>query len=90
MKGYLYILKSEKTGGYYTGSSDNPERRLVSQHNQGFVRSTRIGIPWKIVFKQRYDSLEIARQVEYKLKKLKSRIIVERIIEEQTCKLKVN
>jgi len=88
MKGYLYILKSEKTGKYYVGSSDNPERRLETQHNIGFVRSTRSGIPWKLVFKQEYIDLQTARKVEYKIKKLKSRIIIEKIITENFCKLK--
>ncbi|MBP6989471.1 GIY-YIG nuclease family protein [Candidatus Shapirobacteria bacterium] len=87
MKGYLYILKSEKTGKYYVGSSDNPERRLQTQHNIGFVRSTRSGIPWKLVFKQEYLNLPIARKIEYKLKKLKSRVIIEKIIADNFCKL---
>lgn len=88
MKGFIYILKSDKTGKYYIGSSDNPERRLETQHNIGFVRSTRSGIPWKLVFKQEYIDLQTARKVEYKIKKLKSRIIIEKIITENFCKLK--
>jgi putative endonuclease len=89
VKGYIYILKSDKTGKYYIGSSDNPERRLEKQHNMGFVKSTRSGIPWKIVFKQEYADLLIARKIEHKLKKLKSRIIIEKIIADNFCKLVV-
>ncbi len=87
LKGFVYILKSDKTGKYYIGSSDNPERRLETQHNIGFVRSTRSGIPWKLVFKQEYINLLMARKIEYKLKKLKSRIIIEKIIDDNFCKL---
>jgi len=87
MKGYLYILKSDKTHKYYIGSSDNPQRRLETQHNVGFVRSTRSGIPWKLVFKQEYIDLPTARKIEYKLKKLKSREIIEKVISDNFCKL---
>jgi len=87
MKGYLYILKSDKTGKYYIGSSDNPQRRLETQHNAGFVRSTKNGIPWKLIFKQEYVNLPMARKIEYKLKKLKSRVIIEKIIADNLCKL---
>ncbi len=87
LKGFIYILKSSKTDKYYIGSSDNPERRLETQHNSGFVKSTRNGIPWKLVFKQEYFDLPTARRIECKLKKLKSRTIIERIIADNFCKL---
>ena len=53
----------------------------------GFVRSTRSGLPWKLVFKQEYVDLPTARKVEYKLKKLKSRVIIEKTIADNFCKL---
>ena len=89
MKGYLYILKSEKLDRFYIGSSNDPERRLNNQHNKGFVKSTKIGIPWIIVFKQEYIDLTMARKIEYKLKKMKSRIITERIVKDGICKVKI-
>jgi len=90
MEGYLYILKSEKLDKYYIGSSNNPERRLIAQHNKGFVISTKPGIPWVIVFKQKYPNLKMARQIEYKLKKMKSKIIIEKIIKDNFCKILVS
>jgi len=89
MSGYLYILKSEKHKRYYVGSSDDPERRLVTQHNNGFVKSTKSGIPWIIVFKQKYDSLANARKIEFKLKKYHSRVIIEKIINDGYCKITI-
>jgi len=89
VKGYLYILKSEKLDKYYIGSSDNPNRRLNNQHNRGFVRATKSGIPWKIVFQQEYIDLIMARKIEYKLKTYKSRKIIEKIIQNQNCVVKV-
>jgi len=89
VKGYLYILKSEKLDRFYIGSSDNPERRLINQHNKGFVKATKSGIPWIIVFKQEYIDLVIARRIEYKLKTYKSKKIVEKIIQNQNCTIEV-
>jgi putative endonuclease len=89
VKGYLYILKSEKLDRFYIGSSDNPERRLINQHNKGFVKATKAGIPWEIVFQQKYVDLVMARKIEYKLKTYKSRKIIEKIIQNQDCTIKI-
>jgi predicted GIY-YIG superfamily endonuclease len=87
VKGYLYILKSGKNGRYYVGSSINPERRLLEKHNKGLVAATKYLVPWKIVFKQEYGEIKIARQVEYKLKTFKSKVILEKIIISGVCNI---
>ena len=78
-EGYVYIIQSEATKSYYIGSTANLEQRLF-KHNQGATTSTRHKRPWKLVFSQRYENINQARKVEYRLKKFKSRIIIERII----------
>ena len=45
---YVYILKSEKSGIYYTGIAKNVELRLVN-HNKGKSRFTKGHLPWKII-----------------------------------------
>jgi len=82
MKGYLYILKSLQNNRYYVGSCLNLTNRL-DQHNKGYNKSTKLGRPWNIVFSKEFDDIKIARQIEYKLKKLKSRIITEKIVASQ-------
>jgi len=79
VRGYVYILCSEKTGRYYIGSSSDPERR-VKEHNADLVTATRKRGPWDLVFSQKYDDTKTAHQVEYKLKRLKSRAIIDRIV----------
>jgi len=83
---YVYILQSEKTGRYYIGSSNNISRRL-QEHNAGQTASLSYQRPLKVVFYQGYDNMKIARGIERRLKKLKSRVIIEHIIREGKIKL---
>ena len=85
MTGYLYILKSVKSGKFYTGSSDDYKRRL-REHNEGKVKSTKGKRTWELVYKQLFQTIKEARQAEYKLKRYKSRKIIEQIVEEQIIK----
>lgn len=79
MKGFVYILRSEKNGSYYIGSTENLEKRVV-QHNSGNVSSTKHKRPYNLVFHQEFKNIEIARKVEYKIKSWKRRDFVDRII----------
>jgi putative endonuclease len=84
--GYVYILKSIKNDSYYIGSCINLEHRF-KQHCNGLVKSTKYLRPLQIVFYQKFDSIKTARKIELKLKKLKSRNIIERIIQDKIIKL---
>ncbi len=87
-QGFVYIIKSQTTNNYYTGSSKNPTKR-ISEHNQGKVKSTRNKCPWILKFMQRYPTVKKAKQIEYKLKKLKRRDYLEKIIQDGYIKMKV-
>jgi putative endonuclease len=89
MNGYVYILKSLKNNRYYIGSAINLENRFM-QHEQGKVLATKYLRPLKIVFSQCFESIVIARKLESKLKKYKSRQIVEKIIAEGKIKVCVD
>ncbi len=84
----IYILQSLKNGRYYIGSTNDIERRL-KEHNAGEVRATRYLMPLKLCLFYLTKSLTEARQIEYKLKKFKSRKIVEKIIIDQKINLGV-
>tara|TARA_R110001599_G_scaffold35840_5_gene112993 strand:+ start:22134 stop:22307 length:174 start_codon:yes stop_codon:yes gene_type:complete len=45
---FVYILFSETRSRYYVGQTADIIKRL-ERHNQGRVKSTRLGIPWKLV-----------------------------------------
>lgn len=86
--GYVYILKSLKNGRYYIGSCIDIDVRF-KQHNKGLVKSTKNLLPLSLEFFQKYDEVKTARQIEYKLKKLKSRKILEQIIAGKVIKLQI-
>lgn len=86
MEGYVYILKSNKNNSYYVGSTSDISRRLT-EHNQGKTIYTKNLIPWKLVFYKKYDTLAQARQVEYKIKRSKSRKLLEQIIINKDIKM---
>lgn len=85
MKAFVYILKTE-SGKYYIGSTSDLPRRLI-QHLSGHTYSTKRMGKKELIFSQEYSSLEDARNVEFKLKKLKRRDYIEKILKEGYIKI---
>ncbi|MDE2038113.1 MAG: GIY-YIG nuclease family protein [Patescibacteria group bacterium] len=79
---YVYILQSLKTGRYYIGSTNDVRRRL-GEHNSGSTPSLKHQRPLALVFRKGYSVASEAKAVERKLKRYKSRSILERIISEK-------
>ena len=82
---YIYILFSENSGYYYTGHTDDPEKRL-SQHNSDekntFTRKFR---PWKLVYKYPVSDLRSeALIIEKYLKKRRSKSLLENLISKKS------
>jgi putative endonuclease len=51
---YVYILKSEKDGGYYYGFTTDLDTRLRF-HNEGLVRSTKSRRPMQLHYKEEFS-----------------------------------
>ena len=64
---YVYILKSEKNGRIYIGSTKNLEKRL-EQHNSGKCFSTREMKPLEVIYYEAFQHEEDARLREKRLK----------------------
>ena len=74
-----YILQSEKDGSYYLGSTNSIGIRLI-KHNSGGSKYTKSKIPWVVVYKEMYNTLSEAKKRECYLKSLKSKVAIEKLI----------
>jgi putative endonuclease len=68
---FVYILKSEKDGNFYIGSTDDLRRRFA-EHNKGQIYSTKNRTPFELVYYEAYKAEKDARKRESNLK-LRSR-----------------
>mgnify|MGYP001618531377 FL=1 len=86
-KGCVYILK-DRNGKFYVGSTDNLERRL-RQHKNGHTQTTKKMDNFEIILKQEYGSLNLARKIELKIKKLKRKDYIEKMINDGYIRITV-
>ena len=77
--GFVYMLESLSSGRYYTGSTDDLDRR-VSEHQRGKNLATRGRGPWKLVYFERFDLLADARRRELEIKRWKSAKLTKALI----------
>ena len=76
---YVYILKSLKNGRFYTGSTNNVERRLY-EHNIGQTKYTSLTRPFELIYKESYNTSLEAKKREKFLKTGKGRELLKRIL----------
>lgn len=69
---YVYIIKSEKIGKLYVGSTEDLRKRAL-EHNMGKVVSTKTSYPWKMIYYEAFMSKNDARREELFLKTGKGR-----------------
>jgi len=85
MKGTVYILQDD-IGRFYIGSTNNLERR-IKQHCYHHTQTTaRMKSP-TLVFQQEFNSIQKARVIEMRLKKLKRKDYLQKIIEDGYIKI---
>ena len=80
MKGYIYVLLSQKDARTYTGSTDNLERR-IQEHNSEKNISTKYRTPLILIYHKEYDTLTEARKQEQYLKTKSGRRELKKIVE---------
>ncbi|MBM4339949.1 MAG: GIY-YIG nuclease family protein [Deltaproteobacteria bacterium] len=64
---FVYILHSNLTGRRYIGHTNDLNKRL-KEHNAGRVKSTKAGLPWRIIACKKYSLRSEARWIERSLK----------------------
>ncbi|MBC8342465.1 MAG: GIY-YIG nuclease family protein [Candidatus Marinimicrobia bacterium] len=75
----VYIIQSTVDGYKYRGMSENVEERLKS-HNRGKVKSTNGHRPFKLIYEEKVESREAARNREKYLKSAAGRKFIQKII----------
>ena len=83
MKPVVYILQSLKNERYYIGSTQDIETRL-KEHNGGLVKATRHLAPLELKTIISCETIVEARKAEYRLKKYKSRRIIDKVIKDSS------
>lgn len=78
---FIYIIYSKKLDRYYVGTTDDIEKRFV-EHNSGFYSQafTVKGVPWELSLSFECESSQKACGIEQFLKRMKSRIFLEKVI----------
>lgn len=84
---FVYILKSERDGRYYVGSTTDINRRFKQHQENSHSTSKRMG-PFRLEFYQEYPSLNIARSIENRIKRFKRRDFIEKIIRNQKISIR--
>ncbi len=64
---YVYLLLNKKSNRWYIGSTKNLQKRILN-HNSGENKSTKYGIPWKLIYCEVSLNEEDARAREKYLK----------------------
>ncbi len=76
---FVYVIQSLQDGRLYKGISRNPYERL-KQHNSGKTKSTKGFRPWKLIYKEQYETTQEARNREKYLKSGAGRAYLHNII----------
>ena len=84
---FTYILFSRNKNRFYTGSTNNLDRRL-KEHNSGQTKSTKNGTPWELAFVKSFNNYSDAHLFEMKIKRMKSRKFIEELVKSNENEIK--
>jgi putative endonuclease len=76
---HVYILRSQTTGRFYVGQTENLTKR-VFEHNNNRTPSIKNRGPWELVHSEGFESRAEAMRRERQIKKMKSRQWIERVV----------
>ena len=75
-----YIIFSKVRDRYYIGTTGVGVEIRVDRHNEGWTKSTKSGIPWKLMFTRTFESKSEALEWERMVKRQKSRAFIKELI----------
>ena len=68
----VYLLRSEKDGGYYFGHCEDLPKRL-NRHNKGYVKTTKARAPFVVHYSESFNTKSEAYRREMFFKSLEGR-----------------
>ena len=71
-----YILKSQSTGRFYVGHTENLTKRIF-EHNNNRTPSIKNRGPWELFYSEAFETRSEAAQRERQIKSMKSRHFIE-------------
>ena len=77
----VYVLRSETTGRFYIGHTNNLPKRL-QYHNSGRTISGKKRGPWQVVYREMFPNRAAAARRERQMKNWKSHRYIELILQE--------
>jgi len=75
---WVYILRSESTGQYYVGHTNDLDDRL-RRHNEGRTEVNKGRGPWQLLYQEGFPTRQAAVARERAIKRQKSRRFIERL-----------
>ena len=84
---YIYILHSKKFNKYYTGITEQIDRRL-KEHNQGQVKSTKPYLSWRLIYYEACLNKNDALRREKYLKTTQGQRLLKRRLKDYFYKIK--
>ena len=79
-KFFVYILQSLKDFSFYVGQCNDLDWR-VSKHNEGQSKYTASKRPWRLVYFEMYATRSESLKRERQIKKMKSKIYIQNLIQ---------
>jgi putative endonuclease len=79
-KFFIYILQSMKDFSFYVGQCDDLDWK-VSKHNEGMSTYTATKRPRRLVYFEMYNSRSEALKREKQIKKMKSKVYIQNLIQ---------
>jgi len=89
VSGFLYILKFVRNGKFYIGSTGDLKRRIYEHKTGRGCQTTKCNGEFELVFSKDFRNIVIAKKYESKLKKMKSKNVIEKIVKNQMISIKV-
>jgi putative endonuclease len=78
---YVYVIESKKDNGLYIGFTKDLKKRL-REHNEGLTKSTKLYIPWSLIFYESYLNENDAARREKYLKTSQGSRLLKRMLKE--------